>query len=118
MVPGHLPTRNASSGWRDGEDINVERPQNLFGHAPQKGFGDSRTAMGPNHQDVRLQPLHGAGNHLEWRSFLDHHRLLVLRHRVRIEKRGHLVSGSQTFGGYVLVEAVSAETSIRQLPLC
>ena len=52
-------------------------------------------------------------------SFLDDHRTArVLRHRVRIEKRDHLVGGSATLRGHVLVDAVSVETSGGHLPLC
>ena len=63
--------RPASSEGRYGEDVDVEGPQDLLGHAPQERLGDPRAAVRPDDQDIGLHLLHGLGDHLERRALLD-----------------------------------------------
>ena len=57
--------RPASSGRRDGKDVDVKGSQDLLGHASQEHLGDPRAAVRPDDQDIGLHLLHGLGDHLE-----------------------------------------------------
>jgi hypothetical protein len=70
-----------------------------------------------NHKKIGPQSLHGAGNHLERRAFLDAHGVRVIAEAGRVQERDQLLGRPESFPRNVLIDVGLADASKGQLSL-